>query len=185
LIKDILKETDNRMKTSIVSLEEDLSSIRTGRANPALVERLPVDYFGVPTPLLQLATISVPEPRGLLIRPFDPSTVKVIERAILTSDLGLTPSNDGKSIRLTLPPLTEERRIDLVKHMNGRLEEARIAVRNIRRDALQEMREYEKEKLISEDDLERGEKDLQEVTDGFIENIRQIGLDKEQEIMEV
>jgi len=185
LIKDILKETDNRMKTSIVSLEEDLSSIRTGRANPALVERLPVDYFGIPTPLLQLATISVPEPRGLLIRPFDPTTVKTIEKAILSSDLGLTPSNDGKSIRLNLPPLTEERRLDLVKHMNGRLEEARISIRNIRRDALQEMRDFEKEKLISEDDLERGEKDLQEVTDRFIENIRQIGQEKEKEIMEV
>ena len=185
MIKDILKETDNRMKTSIVSLEEDLSSIRTGRANPALVERLPVDYFGIPTPLLQLATISVPEPRGLLIRPFDPTTVKTIEKAILSSDLGLTPSNDGKSIRLNLPPLTEERRLDLVKHMNGRLEEARISIRNIRRDALQEMRDFEKEKLISEDDLERGEKDLQEVTDRFIENIRQIGQEKEKEIMEV
>ena len=185
MIKDILKETDNRMKTSIVSLEEDLSSIRTGRANPALVERLPVDYFGIPTPLLQLATISVPEPRGLLIRPFDPTTVKTIEKAILSSDLGLTPSNDGKSIRLNLPPLTEERRLDLVKHMNGRLEEARISVRNIRRDALQEIRDFEKEKLISEDDLERGEKDLQEVTDRFIENIRQIGQEKEKEIMEV
>ncbi|HKZ44064.1 MAG TPA: ribosome recycling factor [Anaerolineales bacterium] len=185
MIKDILKETDNRMKTSIVSLEEDLSSIRTGRANPALVERLPVDYFGIPTPLIQLATISVPEPRGLLIRPFDPTTVKTIEKAILSSDLGLTPSNDGKSIRLNLPPLTEERRLDLVKHMNGRLEEARISVRNIRRDALQEIRDFEKEKLISEDDLERGEKDLQEVTDRFIENIRQIGQEKEKEIMEV
>jgi len=185
LIKDILKETDNRMKTSIVSLEEDLSSIRPGRANPALVERLPVDYFGIPTPLIQLATISVPEPRGLLIRPFDPTTVKTIEKAILSSDLGLTPSNDGKSIRLNLPPLTEERRLDLVKHMNGRLEEARISVRNIRRDALQEIRDFEKEKLISEDDLERGEKDLQEVTDRFIENIRQIGQEKEKEIMEV
>ena len=185
MIKDILKETDTRMKTSIVSLEEDLSSIRTGRANPAIVERLPVDYFDAPTPLLQLATISVPEPRSLLIRPFDPTTVKIIEKAILSSDLGLTPSNDGKSIRLNLPPLTEERRFDLVKHMNGRLEEARIAIRNIRRDELEEMRDYEKEKLISKDDLERGEKDLQEVTDRFIENIRQIGLTKEQEIMEV
>ena len=185
MIKDILKETDNRMKTAIVSLGEDLSTIRTGRANPALVERLPVDYFGAPTPLLQLATISVPEPRGLLIRPFDPTTVKVIEKAILSSDLGLTPSNDGKSIRLNLPPLTEERRVDLVKHMNARLEEARIAIRNIRRDSLQEMREYEKEKLISEDDLERGEKDLQELTDRFVEDIRMVGQEKEKEIMEV
>jgi ribosome recycling factor len=185
VIKDILKETDTRMQSAIVNLEEDLSGIRTGRANPALVERLLVDYFGAPTPLLQLATISVPEPRGLLIRPFDPSTVKTIEKAILASDLGLTPGNDGKSIRLNLPPLTEERRRDLVKLVNSRLEEARIAVRNIRRDQLADIREFEHEKMISKDDLERGEEELQKVTDRFIESIRKIGLTKEQEIMEV
>lgn len=185
MIKDILKETDTRMQSAIVNLEEDLSGIRTGRANPALVERLLVDYFGAPTPLLQLATISVPEPRGLLIRPFDPSTVKTIEKAILASDLGLTPGNDGKSIRLNLPPLTEERRRDLVKLVNSRLEEARIAVRNIRRDQLADIREFEHEKMISKDDLERGEEELQKVTDRFIESIRKIGLTKEQEIMEV
>lgn len=185
MIKDILKETDTRMQSAIVSLEEDLNGIRTGRASPALIERLPVDYFGAPTPLLQLATISVPEPRCLLIRPFDPTTVRTIEKAILSSDLGLTPSNDGKSIRLNLPPLTEDRRRDLVKRVNNRLEDARIAVRNIRRDQLSELREYEKEKLISKDDLERGEEELQKVTDRFIEDIRKIGLTKEQEIMEV
>jgi ribosome recycling factor len=185
MIKDILKETDIRMQSAIVSLEEDLSAIRTGRANPALIERLPVDYFGAPTPLLQLATISVPEPRCLLIRPFDPTTVRTIEKAILSSDLGLTPNNDGKSIRLNLPPLTEDRRRDLVKLVNNRLEEARIAIRNIRRDQLSDMREFEKEKMISKDDLERGEEELQKVTDRFIETIRKTGLNKEQEIMEV
>ena len=185
MIKDILKETDARMQLAIVSLEEDLSGIRTGRASPALIERLPVDYFGAPTPLLQLASISVPEPRSLLIRPFDPTTVRTIEKAILASDLGLTPSNDGKSIRLNLPPLTEERRRDLVKLVNNRLEDARIAIRNIRRDQLSDMRDFEKEKLISKDDLERGEEELQKVTDRFIETIRQTGLSKEQEIMEV
>lgn len=185
MIKDILKETDNRMQSAIVSLEEDLNGIRTGRASPALIERLPVDYFGAPTPLLQLATISVPEPRCLLIRPFDPTTVRTIEKAILSSDLGLTPSNDGKSIRLNLPPLTEDRRRELVKRVNNRLEDARIAVRNIRREQLSELREYEKEKMISKDDLERGEEELQKVTDRFIEDIRKTGLTKEQEIMEV
>ena len=185
MIKDILKETDARMQLAIVSLEEDLSGIRTGRASPALIERLPVDYFGAPTPLLQLASISVPEPRSLLIRPFDPTTVRTIEKAILASDLGLTPNNDGKSIRLNLPPLTEERRRDLVKLVNNRLEDARIAIRNIRRDQLSDMRDFEKEKLISKDDLERGEEELQKVTDRFIETIRQTGLSKEQEIMEV
>lgn len=185
MIKDILKETDIRMQSAIVSLEEDLSGIRTGRASPALIERLPVDYFGAPTPLLQLATISVPEPRCLLIRPFDPTTVRTIEKAILSSELGLTPNNDGKSIRLNLPPLTEERRRDLVKLVNNRLEDARIAIRNIRRDQLTDLREFEKEKMISKDDLERGEEELQKVTDRFIEIIRKTGLTKEQEIMEV
>lgn len=185
MIKDILKETDARMHSAITSLEDDLSAIRTGRANPALVERLLVDYFGAPTPLLQLASISVPEPRSILIKPFDPTTVKSIEKAILASDLGLTPNNDGKMIRLNLPPLTEERRRDLVKHMNNRLEEARIAVRNIRRDQHADMRDFEHEKMISKDDLERGEEELQKVTDHFIETIRKIGFNKEQEIMEV
>jgi ribosome recycling factor len=185
VIKDILKEADTRMRSAITSLEEDLSVIRTGRASPALVERLPVDYFGTPTPLIQLASISVPEPRSLLIRPFDPTTVKTIEKAIMTSDLGITPSNDGKSIRLNLPPLNEERRHDLVKLVNNRLEEARIAIRNIRRDQHADMREFEHEKMISEDDLERGEEELQKVTDRYIESIRKIGLTKEQEIMEV
>ncbi len=185
MIKDILKESDVRMQTAIVSLEEDLSGIRTGRANPSLVERLPVDYFGAPTPLMQLASISVPEPRSLLIRPFDPTTVRTIEKAILSSDLGLTPSNDGKSIRLNLPPLTEDRRRDLVKLVNNRLEEARIAVRNIRRDHLSDIRDFEKEKMISQDDMERGEEELQKITDRFIETIRKTGLAKEQEIMEV
>jgi ribosome recycling factor len=185
VIKDILKETDTRMQSAITSLEEDLSTIRTGRASPALVERLLVDYFGAPTPLLQLASISVPEPRSLLIKPFDPTTVKTIEKAILASDLGLTPNNDGKMIRLNLPPLTEDRRRDLVKHMNNRLEEARIAVRNIRRDQHADMREFEHEKMISKDDLERGEEELQKVTDRFIETIRKSGFTKEQEIMEV
>lgn len=185
MIKDILKETDARMQSAITSLEEDLSTIRTGRASPALVERLLVDYFGAPTPLLQLASISVPEPRSILIKPFDPSTLKTIEKAILASDLGLTPNNDGKMVRLNLPPLTEERRRDLVKHMNNRLEEARIAVRNIRRDQHADMREFEHEKMISKDDLERGEEELQKVTDHFIEIIRKTGFNKEQEIMEV
>ena len=185
MIKDILKDAESRMQTAIASLEEDLTAVRTGRANPALVEKLPVEYFGVPTPLIQLASISVPEPRSLLIRPFDPSTVKTIEKAILASDLGLTPGNDGKAIRLNLPPLTEERRRDLVKHVNARLEEARVAIRNIRRDQHADMRDFEHEKLISKDDLERGEEELQKITDHFVETIRKIGETKEQEIMEV
>jgi ribosome recycling factor len=185
VIKDILKEAETRMHAAIQSLDDDLSGIRTGRATPALVERIPVEYYGTPTPLMQLASISVPEPRSLLIKPFDPTSIKNVERAILASDLGLTPSNDGKQIRLNLPALTEERRRELVKVVHARLEESRIAVRNVRRDLHNDMREYEKEKLISEDDLKRGEEELQKITDRNIEEINKHGQHKEQEIMEV
>ena len=185
MIKDILKEAETRMHGAFQNLEQDLASIRTGRASPALVERLLIDYYGNPTPLIQLATVGVPEPRSLLIRPFDPASLKAIERAILASDLGLTPNNDGKQIRLNLPPLTEERRRELVKVVHNRMEEARVAVRNIRRDLNNDMRDFEREKLISEDDLQRGEEELQKVTDRFIEEINTLGHHKEQEIMEV
>jgi ribosome recycling factor len=173
------------MRSAIQVLHDDLAAIRTGRASPALVEKLPVEYYGAPTPLQQLASIGVPEPRSLMIKPFDATTIKAIEKAILSSDLGLNPNNDGKVIHLNLPPLTEERRRDLVKRVHHRLEESRIAVRNIRRDAHNDMRDFEKEKLISEDDLERGEEDLQKLTDKYIEEITQLGKNKEAEIMEV
>ena len=185
MIKDILKEAETRMHGAIQSLEEDLAGIRTGRASPALVERLPIDYYGTPTPLIQLATITVPEPRSLMIKAFDPSSLKNIERAIQASDLGLTPNNDGKAIHLHLPPLTEERRHELVKIVHNRMEESRIATRNIRRDLNNDMRDFEREKLISEDDLERGKEELQKATDRFIEEINKIGQRKEQEILEV
>ena len=144
-----------------------------------------VDYYGTPTPLIQLATISAPEPRLLTIRPFDPASIKDIERAILSSDLGLTPSNDGKLIRLSIPPLTEERRHELVKLVKSRTEEARVSVRNVRRDVHNDMREFENEKLISEDELHRGEEDLQKVTNDFTEQINAIGERKEKEVLEV
>ena len=185
VIKDILKEAESRMNGAIQSLGNDLAVIRTGRANPALVERLSVIYYDAPTPLVQLATISIPEPRTILIKPFDPSTLKDVERAILASDLGLTPNNDGKSIHLNLPPLNEERRRDLVKVVHARMEDGRVAVRNVRRDAQNDMRDFEKEKMISEDELKRGEEDLQKLTDRFIEEINKHGQEKEKEIMEV
>jgi ribosome recycling factor len=185
VIKDILTDAEHRMRSAIQVLHDDLATVRTGRASPALVEKLPVEYYGAPTPLQQLASISVPEPRTLMIKPFDASTLKTIEKAIQVSDLGLNPNNDGKVIHLNLPPLTEERRRDLVKHVHHRLEESRIAVRNIRRDAHNDMREFEKEKLISEDDLERGEVELQKLTDRFIEEVGEQGKKKEAEIMEV
>jgi ribosome recycling factor len=134
---------------------------------------------------MQLASISVPEPRSLMIKPFDQSTIKVIEKAIQASELGLNPNNDGKVIHLNLPPLTEERRRDLVKHVHHRLEESKVAIRNIRRDAHNDMRDFEKEKLISEDELKRGEEELQKLTDRFIEEIAEMGKKKESEIMEV
>ena len=185
MIKDILTDAEHRMKSAMQVLHEDLAAIRTGRASPALVEKLPIEYYGSPTPLQQLASISVPEPRTLTIKPFDATTLKAIEKAIQTSDLGLNPNNDGKVIHLNLPPLNEQRRRDLVKLVHHRLEESRIAVRNIRRDAHNDMRDFEKEKLISEDDLERGEADLQKLTDKFVEDIGEQGKKKESEIMEV
>jgi len=184
-IRDLLKDADNRMHGAIQSLTDDLAGIRTGRASPALIEKLQVEYYGTPTPLMQLATISVPEPRSLMIKPFDASSLKEIEKAIRVSDLGINPNSDGKVIHLNLPPLNEERRRDLVKHMHHRLEEARIAVRNIRRDLHNDLRDYEKEKLITEDDLKRGEEDLQKLTDKYIEEIAKHGQTKEKEIMEV
>jgi len=146
MIAELMKEAEQRMQVTLDVLEEDLTAIRTGRASPALIEKLPVEYYGSTLPLIQLATISVPESRQLLIRPFDPSSLKAIEKAILASDLGLTPNNDGKSIRLNLPALTEERRRELVKVVNARLEECRVAVRNIRREVIKSLRDLEKEK---------------------------------------
>jgi ribosome recycling factor len=184
MLNDVYKEAETRMKGAIQALEEDLSGIRTGRASPALIERLQVEYFGTPTPLIQLASINVPDPRSLLIRPFDPATLRAIERAILVSDLGLMPNNDGKNIRLFLPPLTEERRRELVKIVNNRIEEARVAARNVRRDSIRDLREFMQEKLISEDELERGEEEMQKITDRYIEEINAVGERKEKEILE-
>jgi len=185
VIKDMLSSAENRMRGAIQVLHDDLAAIRTGRAHPGLVEKLSVEYYGAPTPLMQLASISVPEPRSLVIKPFDASTIKLIEKAIQASELGLNPNNDGKVIHLNLPPLTEERRRDLAKHVHHRLEESRVAIRNIRRDAHNDMRDFEKEKLISKDELERGEDDLQKLTDRFIDEVAQRGKKKELEIMEV
>jgi ribosome recycling factor len=185
VLKETIKEAETRMKSALQVLEEDLGGIRTGRAAPSLVERLLVEYYGMPTPLQQVASISVPEPRTLMIKPFESSTIKPIERAILASDLGLTPNNDGKVIRLNLPPLTEQRRKDLVKVVQHRQEECRVSVRNVRRDLIKDLREFEKEKMISEDELKQAEEELQKLTDRFIQQIEVIGQHKEKEIMEV
>jgi len=183
MIKEILHETRERMGKTIESLRLDLMSIRTGRATPALVDRLTVDYYGVATPLLQLASISVPEAQSLIIRPYSPSDIGAIERAIALSDLGLPPNNDGKQIRLSIPALTEERRRELTKQVSRRAEEARVAVRNIRRDAINDLRSFEKESMISEDDLHHGQTQVQDLTDDFIKQIETIAKDKDREIM--
>ena len=185
MIEDILDESRDRMGKAINSLHADLMTIRTGRASPALVERLSVDYHGVPTPLMQIASISVPEAQTLQIRPYTPTDIAAIERAIAVSDIGLTPNNDGKQIHLTIPPLTEERRRDLTKQVARRAEEARIAIRNIRRDSIKDMRSFESEGLITEDDLRDGQDQAQEVTDGYVTNVDEIAREKESEIMTI
>lgn len=185
MIKESLAEAESRMKGAIHALEEDLGTVRTGRASPALVEKLLVEYYGTPTQLQQLANIAAPEPQLLTIRPFDPTSVAAIEKAIRASDLGLNPSSDGKLIRLAIPALTEERRSELTKVVHKRLEEAKVAVRNVRRDVQDDLREFEKEKVISEDDLFRGREDLEKLTTRIIEQIDSIGQHKEKEIKEV
>ncbi len=184
MVNEILRDAEERMKAAVRVLEEELKKLRTGRATPALVEHLTIDYYGVPTPLIQLAAITAPEPRMLLIKPFDPKIVPQIERAILTSDLGINPTNDGKQIRLVLPPLTEERRRELVRIVAQRVENARVAIRNVRRDAIKDLRELEDEKMISEDERLRAEKKVNELTEKYIEQVNEVGARKEREIME-
>ena len=184
MIDDLYKDSHERMETALSVLEEDLMGIRPGRASPALVEKLLVEYYGSDLPLIQLASISEPEPRQLMIRPFDASSLKAIEQAILASELGLNPSNDGKVVRLNLPPLTEERRRDLARMVSRRLEECRVAIRNIRRDTMKDLKELEKEKLISEDDLNLAEDKLTTLTEKMVERVGEIGTRKEREIME-
>ena len=185
MIKDLLKEIESHMHKSVLSLQEDLLSIRSGRANPGLVEKLHVEYYGSPTPLQQLASISIPEARVIMIKPFDKSVLKAIEKAILASDLGLTPNNDGVAIRLNLPVPTEERRRELVKHVHHRVEEGRVAIRNIRRDAMKDIKDFENEKMITEDDRKRGEDELQKLTDKIMAELDSIQSNKENEVMEV
>ena len=185
MIDDILRDTERHMNKSVEALRHDLSAIRTGRANPSLLDRITVEYYGSPTPLNQLALISVPEARMLTIKPYDRSSIGAIERAILKSDLGLNPNNDGQIIRLVLPQLTEQRRRELVKQAGRRVKEAKVALRNIRRDAIKDLQDAEKEDLITEDDLEYGKERVQKLTDKVIETVEQVGKAKEAEIMEI
>ena len=184
MISDVLATAEAKMTKAIEVLGRELASLRTGRASPGLVEHIRVDYYGTPTPLDQLAGISAPEVRMLIIQPWDKGVLPTIEKAILKSDLGLNPSSDGKVIRLVIPQLTEERRKELVKVVRKRVEEGRIAIRNIRREAMENLRKMEREKEISEDEEKRAESQLQDLTDKFIENVDQIGADKETEVLE-
>jgi len=185
MLDDLLQEIETKMQKAVEALRNNLVTIRTGRASPALVERLPVEYYGSMVPLNQLASISAPEPRLLTIRPWDPASLPNIEKAILKSDLGLTPNNDGKIIRLAIPRLTQERRRELVKIVRQRVEEGRVAIRHCRRDGLRDLQELQKEKLISEDDFYRTKDDIQDLTDKYIEKAEELGKIKEEEIMEI
>jgi ribosome recycling factor len=184
-IETAMRDAEHKMDQALTHMKDDLGGIRTGRAAPAVLNRVTVEYYGTPVPLNQLAGVTVPEPRLLQIQPFDKSAIGAIEKAIMTSDLGIQPNNDGNVIRLAFPPLTEERRKDLVKQVHHRAEEGRVAVRNVRRHAKDEMEKLEHDGAISEDDLVRAEKDLQKLTDRFVAEIDQIQGHKEQELMEV
>ncbi len=181
IFSDLKKRTDKALET----LAHELGGLRTGRASLAILDHVKVDYYGTPTPIKQIATLSVPESRTITIQPWDVSQIHAIEKAIMTSDLGLTPSSDGRLIRINIPPLTEERRKDLVKLAKKYAEECKIAVRNVRRDANEGLKKLEKDKSISEDDLKKLQKEVQDVTDRQIHRIDEMVVQKEAEIMEV
>ena len=185
MIQDLLQEANLRMGKVVEILQKDFASLRAGRATPALLDKITVDYYNTPTPINQLANISVPEARLLLIQPWDKNTIAPIEKAILKSDLGLTPANDGIIIRLSIPQLTEERRKELVKTCHKKAEEAKVAVRNIRRNFNDDVKSLEKTKEVSEDQVKKGLEDGQKSTDKYIEKIDQVFAQKEKEIMSV
>lgn len=182
---DIHREMEKRMERSIEFLKQELSSLRTGRANPAILDRIVVNYYGTDTPLKQLATISAPEPRSLAIQPYDKSSIGAIEKAILTSDLSINPNNDGKVIRLNLPMLTEENRIELTRVAKKIGEEQKVAIRNERRNTNDSIRKLEKDKEITEDEMHQYEKTVQDITDKFVQQIDDVVEAKTKEIMEV
>lgn len=184
-MKNVLKHAEDRMKKSISSLDQEYNALRTGRASAALFDKIRVDYYGQQTPLSQVANISIPEARLVVIQPWDKNLIGEIEKAIMSSELSLNPSNDGKVIRISIPPLTEDRRKDLVKMAKSIAESSRVAVRNIRRDAIDSMKKMEKDKEISEDELKLGESDIQKLTDSYVKEINGLLEVKESEIMEV
>lgn len=185
MVKEFLQDAEEAMKKAIQSLNSDFRSIRTGRANPALLDRVRVNYYGVPTPIKQAATITAPEGRLLVIKPWDKSILKDIERSILASNLGLNPNNDGELIRLVLPSLTQQRRRDLVRQVGKRTEDARISVRNSRRELIKDLKDAQKEGMISEDELHRAQEKVQELTNKYTKQVDECQKEKEEEIMEI
>lgn len=185
MLTGTLVEAEKRMHKAVEALSHDLTTIRTGRANTSLVDRIHVEYYGSEMPLNQVAGITTPEPRLIVIQPWDKSSISAIEKAIMKSELGLTPSNDGNVIRIVLPQLTEDRRRDLVKLVHRRVEEGRVAIRNVRREAHDDLRDLRKENMATEDDLKQGEGQLQKLTDQFIAEADRLGSHKEAEVMEV
>jgi len=183
--RDLMRDTEHHMSRSLDVLRSELATIRTGRANPAIIEHVSIEYYGAPTPLLQLATITSPDPRQLVVQPWDRSALGSIEKAIRQSDLGFNPTNDGSVIRILIPQLTEERRRDLVKLVHKRVEEAKVAIRNVRRDSNERLRSLRREKEISEDEEKRAQDHLQKLTDRYIHDADGIGRSKETEMMEV
>ena len=185
MLKDEYKVYESKMSKSIDSISADFAAVRAGRANAAVLDRIMVDYYGTPTPIQQIASISSPDPRSLVIQPWDASAVKLIEKAIQNSDLGINPQNDGRSIRLSFPQLTEERRKELVKQIHKYAENGKVAVRNIRRDAMDNFKKQEKKSEITEDELKQAEKDLQKLTDDSCKKIDELLAKKEKELMSV
>lgn len=185
MIEETLRDAEHRMQSAVTALDREMDTVRSGRARPALVETLKVEYYGTPTPLNQMAAINAPEPRLLTIQPWDKSQLGTIEKAIQKSDLGLTPTNDGNIIRLVIPPLTEDRRKELVKVVHKKAEDARVAVRNVRRDSLDHLRKLQHDKQISDDDERRAQERLQKLTDKYVAEVDQHGHTKEQELLEV
>ncbi len=183
--EQIRKKTNEKMNGALEALKKEFASVRTGRASLGLLDGITVDYYGTPTPLQQLASLSIPESRQIAIQPWEQRVIPEIEKAIMKSDLGLTPMNDGKMIRINIPVLTEERRKQLVKVVRKRAEEAKVAVRNVRRDSNDELKKLEKEKHISEDEVKKEQAEIQKVTDSFIRKVDEILAHKEKEIMEV
>jgi ribosome recycling factor len=185
MTKDVIKNTGAHMDKTIDALRKEFQKVRTGRASTSLLDDIKVDYYGTPSSLSQVATLAVPEPRTITLQPWEGKMIAAIEKAILNANIGLTPSNDGKIVRLSLPPLTEERRKEIVKQLRKMAEESKVALRNIRRDAIDELKKLEKDKQITEDELKRGEKEVQDTTKNHESKVDEVLAHKEKEVMEV